>query len=229
MGRKYIWDALCRSRLWQQAKIGVVACWTGWARLMSQGTTPVDMNHDGVVDFYNISSGSPIPVMGGIAARVEAANSVYPLNAMTPAEVGQVIDQKASWNAQAASVGYFGIRFQALTGIHYGWIELHNPIFFDRPAFVSGGWMKRFYYNPNPGESMRVGDTNLVLRAIVNHRTKRLLLRWNTDASSLQSGLKVQSRPVAGTMPWSTVYTTASGVEVELALTDDARVYRLVQ
>jgi len=126
---------------------GVVAWWTGWARLLSQGTMPVDMNHDGVIDFYNIYSGSPIPVNVGIAARVEAANSVHPLNAMTPAEIGQVIDQKVNWNAQAASVGYFGIRFQAETGTHYGWIELYNPIFLDRRAFVSGGCIRRFYYN----------------------------------------------------------------------------------
>lgn len=189
----------------------------------------LDLDSDGVVDFRQSTQGSPIPGFGGVGASFEALRTVNPENAVSAALAeGALVQPGVAWGGMTASTGYFGLRFRSSRGVHHGWVELQNPVINGRPAFESGGWATRVFYNPDPGQPIRVGDTSVRLRAAVDPASGQLRLFVNCDASSFPNGLVIQSRPATGPGNWTPVATLMNGSMVTIPMDSSARLFRVV-
>lgn len=199
--------------------------------MQAQASVSLDVNGDGVAEFVNTTSTSSFPKDTGVGASVSPLDSVHAENAILPMALGETAGAKSPWEPGAGAywVGYFGIRFWTPAGVHYGWLETHNPMFGGRPAFVTGGWTKRAYINPEPNQPIAVGDESLVLRAQMNPATGKLKIRWNANASNFDSGLRIQKRSLQPGSNWTTVQTVGTGFEAELGLSGEAAIYRVVK
>lgn len=200
-------------------------------RVQAQASVSLDVNGDGVAEFVNTTSTSSFPKDTGIGAFVRTLDSLHAENAILPMAVGGAVGATTPWEpgAISTSAGFYAIRFWTAAGIHYGWLETYNPMFGGRPAFVTGGWTKRAYINPEPNQPITVGDESLVLRAQMNPATGRLKIQWNTNASDLAGGIRIQRRSLQSGSTWTPVQTVTTGFEAEVPLSAGAMVYRVVR
>lgn len=76
---------------------------------------------------------------------------------------------------------------------------------------------------------VQVGDVSLVLRVQLNPANGKLKIRWNTDASTFTTGVRLQSRSLQPGSTWTTDQTIGSGFEAEVALSADARIFQVIQ
>lgn len=190
----------------------------------------LDLDADTSGEFRQSTQGAPSPFGFGVVASVAAVRTRYATNAVSSVlATGTVVGPDTDWFDGITTEGRVGIRFEGRRGIHYGWMELTNPVINGRPSFAAGGWASRVFYNPEPGQPLTVGDTTLRLRAEADPGRAQLRLILNCDAASFSSGMAIQSRPALGTGTWTTVTRLFGGSSATVPVDSTARLFRVVQ
>lgn len=190
----------------------------------------LDLDADTSVDFRLSTQGVPSPFGFGVIASLEADRTRHPTNAVSSVlAAGTVVGSDTHWSNGASTVGLVGLRFQGRRGIHYGWMELTNPVINGRPSFAAGGWASRVFFNPNPGQPLNVGDTSIQLRAEFDSGAERLRLMLNCEASSFANGLAIQSRPALGPGTWTLLTRVFNGSSTTVPIDSNARLFRVVE
>ena len=205
---------------------------TGFLSGFQAFATPpyLDLDADSSVDFRLSTQGVPSPFGFGVIASLEADRTRHPTNAVSSVlAAGTVVGSDTHWSNGASTVGLVGLRFQGRRGIHYGWMELTNPVINGRPSFAAGGWASRVFFNPNPGQPLNVGDTSIQLRAEFDLGAERLRLMLNCEASSFANGLAIQSRPALGPGTWTLLTRVFNGSSTTVPIDSNARLFRVVE
>lgn len=201
-------------------------------------SNPVDVNEDGVPDLLE----SFQYFGGGTSATVDVHRAIHPDNALlsTPSgeagfEVGASLDGnlRTAEYPSVSSHGYYGFRFRAADGLHYGWFHAGQPILPGGgfwPNFA-GVTVRSFGYNRIPDASFTVGTPTsavavpIVLKASVVGG--QLRLSWNGDADP--SGIRVESRTLSPDGTWTLVQTVSSGNELDVELSGEGQMYRAIK
>jgi len=203
-----------------------------------QPNNPVDVNRDGVPDLMEAFQ----YFGGGTSATVNVHRAIHPDNALliTPSgdagfEVGASIDGnlKAAEYPSVSWHGYYGIRFRAADGLHYGWFHAGQP------TLPGGGFWPNFSgvtvgsygYNRIPNAPFTVGTpTSSVAAPIVLKASVvggQLRLNWNGDAAP--SGIRVESRTLSPDATWTLVQTVSSGNELDVEMSGEGQLYRAIK
>jgi hypothetical protein len=74
-----------------------------------------------------------------------------------------------------------------------------------------------------------VGATTPWEPGAISTSAGKLKVRWNTNASDLAGGLRIQERSLQPGSSWTTVQTVGTGFEAEVGLSGDAAIYRVVK
>jgi hypothetical protein len=203
-------------------------------------SNPVDVNQDGVPDLierYQYFG-------GGTSSTVEVLKATHSDNELLISPSGDAAfalgasldgNLKTSSFPSVSSYGYYGFRFRAADGLHYGWFSAGQP------HFPGGGFVPNFIgvvvgshgYNLVPDAPFTVGTPTsavpipipLVLKASVVGG--RLRLSWNRDAAP--SGVLVESRALRPDASWVFVQTVSSGSQLDVDPGGVGRMYRVVK
>jgi len=202
-------------------------------------SSPVDVNQDGVSDlmeFYQYFG-------GGTSGSVAVHRAIHADNALltSPAggaafALGASLDgnlQTAS-NSEVSAHGYYGFRFRAADGVHYGWFLAAQPVLPGGgfwPNF-SGVTVRSSGYNRIPDAPFTVGTPTssvpvpipIVLNASVVGG--RLRLSWTGNPSSR---FLVESRALGPDAKWVFLQTVSSGNQLDIELSGEGRLYRVVE
>ena len=190
----------------------------------------LDLDADTSEEFRLSTQGAPPPFGLGVVASVAAVRTRYATNAVSSVlATGTVVGPDTEWFDSITTVGRVGIRFEGRRGIHYGWMELTNPVINGSPSFAAGGWASRVFYHPEPGQPLAVGDFTIRLRAEADPGTGLLRLVLNCEASSFANGLAIQSRPALGSGTWTHVTRVFNGSMAMVPIDSTARLFRVVQ
>ena len=209
---------------------GLVLAGLFWGFQTSATPPSLNLDADTSEDFRQSTQGAPPPFGFGVVASVAAIRTRYATNAVSSVlATGTVVGPDTEWFDSVSTVGRVGIRFEGRRGIHFGWMELTNPVINGRPSFVAGGWASRVFYNPEPGQPLTVGDTTLRLRAEADPGSAQLRLILNCDAASFSNGLAIQSRPALGAGTWNTVTRLFGGSSATVPIDSTARLFRVVE
>ena len=220
---------------------GVAACLLLPSAVFGQlPSSPVDVNQDGVPDLMELYE----YFGGGTSGTVAVHRAIHADNALLISPSGEAnftVGASLDGNLQTASYpavswgGYYGFRFRAADGLHYGWFSAGQPL---SPV---GGFVPNFTgvivgsygYNRVPDAPFTVGTPTsavpipipLVLQASVVGG--RLRLSWDGNASP--SGVLVESRALRPDAKWVFVQTVSSGSQLDVELGGEGRLYRVVK
>jgi hypothetical protein len=204
-----------------------------------QPSSPVDVNQDGVPDLMELYQ----YFGGGTSGTVAVHRAIHADNALLTSpsggagfEVGASLDGNLTPASYAAvsAYGYYGFRFRAADGLHYGWFLAGQPV------MPGGGFWPNFNgvtvrgsgYNRIPDAPFTVGTPTssvpvpipIVLKASVVGG--RLRLSWTGSASS---GFLVESRALRPDAKWTFLQSVSSGRQLDVELSGEGRMYRVVQ
>ena len=203
-----------------------------------QPNNPVDVNADGVPDLMEAFQ----YFGGGTSATVNVHRAIHPDNALliTPSgdagfEVGASLDEnlKAAEYPSVSWHGYYGFRFRAADGLHYGWFHAGQP------TLPGGGFWPNFNgvivgsygYNRIPNAPFTVGTPTSSVAAPIALKASvvggQLRLRWNGDAAP--SGIRVESRTLSPDGTWTLVQTVSAGNELDVELSGEGQLYRAIK
>ena len=198
----------------------------------------MDVNGDGIPDLMELFQ----YFGGGTSATVDVHRGIHTDNALLLSssgdsgfEVGASLDGslKASEYPSVSTHGYYGFRFRAADGLHYGWFHAAQPL------LPGGGFWPNFNgvtvrshgYNRIPDAPFTVGTpTSSVAAPIVLKASVvggQLRLSWNGSAAP--QGIRVESRTLSPDGTWTSVQTVSSGNQLDVELSGEGQMYRAIQ
>jgi hypothetical protein len=190
-----------------------------------------DLDGDGSAEIGQGLMPAPPPFGVGVFASVWSSTNAHGVVqfSQAPLAAGSQVNASVPFALGLPHEGYWGFRFPAADGVHYGWVQLKTPDLQGNPPVWGGVWVARVFYHPKPGEAIRVGDSTVRLRLRAEPSGSDIRLHFNTDASSFAGGLVIEIRPALGTGEWSRVSTLPQGSTATLPIDAEARLYRAVQ